>query len=519
MPDPAVIALFEHRLVQLGCPAAQLRSSVHELAEHHDDLKHAALEEGLSESDAEARADELLGEPDNLAAQICAVLRQSSWWGRHPFIAFCLLPFLGMLLMAILGLSLDLLVGQFYLTGDDLHVLADDNVEFALIKMGVLGTWSLMILLTTMLFCWLAWRSACGLKWSLITCAVCSIYSGCVRFQFYPHAFSLGCGFPPVPFNSTNWLPFLVPLPVAAVVWWRRRQSLQRIPVPDHAAGRISAARKQLVLPRTGLLTPSSVIATVAVAAIVTIGFWWRAFELKREARQQERITKIWPAERASVLKQLKTRQMTSHILNATTIHLKPWLNATLADSLDGPAITNRNNLSELPRGIHIFGGVPFDIEGRLQLMGRKLLDTTTVFPVRARNIEIARKCNRIHLLHGASGITPEMTGTNIARLVVHYADGSQTGIPIVAGGHVLDWWGPIYKTTVGKKARDLSAPGSELAWAGGNPCLKEQESESSLRLYKSTFDNPRPGVEIASIDYASAVTDAAPFLVGLTVE
>lgn len=519
MPDPAVIVLFERRLVELGCPAVQLRSNVHELAEHHDDLKHAALEEGLSESDAEARADKLLGEPDNLAAQICAVLRQSSWWGRHPFIAFGLLPFLGMLFMAMLGVAIDALAGQFYFTGDELHVLADDGVEFALIKMGMLGTWSVMILLTTMFFCWLARRAACGLKWSLMTCVFCSIYSGCVRFQFYPHEFSIGCGFPPVPFNSRNWLPFVVPLLVAAAVWWRRRQRLQWISFPDHAAGRISADRNRMALPRTGLLTPSSMIATIAVAAIVTLGYWVRSTELKREARREERITKIWPAERASALKQLKTRQMTSIIPNATTVHLKPWLNAALTDSLDGPANTNCNNLSELPSGIHIFGGVPFDIEGRLQLMGRKLLDTTTVFPVRARNIEIARKCNRIHLLHGASGITPEMTGIDIARLVVHYADGSQAGIPIVAGAHVLDWWGPIYKTTVAKNVRNLSTPGSELAWAGGNPCLKEQQSEFSLRLYKSTFDNPRPGIQITSIDYVSTVTAAAPFLVGLTLE
>ncbi len=519
MRDPAVIARFERRLVELGCPAAQLRSNVRELGEHHDDLKHAALEEGLSESDAEARADELLGEPDNLAAQICAVLRQSSWWGRHPVIAFCLLPFLGTLLMAIIGLSLDLLVGQFYFTEDDLHVLANDGVEFALIKMGILGTWCVMILLTTTLFCWLARRAACGLKWALVACAACSIYSGCVRFQFYPHEFSLGCAFPPVPFNSTNWTPFVVPFLVAVAIWWRRRQRLQLIPVPDRATDHISAARKQQVLPRTGLLTASSVIATVAVAAIVAMVFWVRSFELKREAKYQERVGKIWPAERAAVLKQLKTRQMKSHIPNATTIHLKPWLNAALTDSLDGPANTNCNNLSELPRGIHIFGGIPFDIEGQLQLMGRKLLDSTTVLPVRVRNIEIAKKCNRIHLLHGASGITPEMTGTNIARLVIHYADGSQARIPIVAGAHVLDWWGPIYKTTVGKKIRNLTASGSELAWAGGNPCLKEQQPESSLRLYKSTFDNPRPGVEIAAIDYASTGTDAAPFLVGLTLE
>jgi hypothetical protein len=151
--------------------------------------------------------------------------------------------------------------------------------------------------------------------------------------------------------------------------------------------------------------------------------------------------------------------------------------------------------------------------------MGRKLLETNAAFPVCARNLEIARKCRRIHLLHGASGITPEMAGTEIARLVVHYADGSQVRIPIVAGGNAQDWWGPIYETEAGKNGRNPSAAGSELAWAGGNPWINQEKPEQSLRLYKSTFENPRPGVEISAIDYVSTVTIAAPFLVGLTVE
>src|SRR5271157_1428665 len=126
MRNPAVIAMFERRLAELGCPAAKLSAKVLELGEHHEDLKQAALEEGLSEPEAEARADELLGEPVTLAGQISAVLRQSSWWGRHPVITFCLLPWLVMLLMALLGLSLDALAGRLYFTDDELSILADD---------------------------------------------------------------------------------------------------------------------------------------------------------------------------------------------------------------------------------------------------------------------------------------------------------------------------------------------------------------------------------------------------------
>ncbi|HEX4645367.1 MAG TPA: hypothetical protein VH598_07135, partial [Verrucomicrobiae bacterium] len=284
-------------------------------------------------------------------------------------------------------------------------------------------------------------------------------------------------------------------------------------------AGLTGASPSKLAIPRAPILTPTSVIAGIAVGALVIAGFQARPIVRQQIAQHNERTEKIWPAERAAVRQQLKAQQTASNVPRATTIPLKHWLNAALTDSLGGPGDTNGNNLGELPRGVHIFGGVPFDVEGRAQLMGRKLLDLNAAFPVRARNLEIARNCRRIHLLHGASGITPEMAGTEIARLIVHYADGSQARIPIVAGGNLRDWWGPIYETEAGENARNPSAAGSELAWTGGNPWIEQEKPEESLRLYKSTFENPKPGVKIRAIDYVSTVTEAAPFLVGLTVE
>ena len=148
--------------------------------------------------------------------------------------------------------------------------------------------------------------------------------------------------------------------------------------------------------------------------------------------------------------------------------------------------------------------------------MGRKLLDTTTFFPVRVRNIGIARKCNRIHLLHGARASRRNMAGNRHrpARppLRGRFADPyshrrRRTGAGLV-GADLSD-----RRST--RRTAISSAPGSELAWAGANPCIKQQQPELSLRLYQSTFDNPRPDLEIASIDCVSAVTDAAPFLVG----
>src|SRR5436189_4610752 len=95
LQNAMVIEQFKRRLIELGLPMDRIRRNIQELADHHEDLKRDALEEGLSEAAAEARATERLGEPVALAERVAAVLRNSSWCGRHPVFSFCILPPLG----------------------------------------------------------------------------------------------------------------------------------------------------------------------------------------------------------------------------------------------------------------------------------------------------------------------------------------------------------------------------------------------------------------------------------------
>ena len=46
MPD--FVEPLRRRLVELGCPMAQVRRLSREVADHRDDLKQAAVSEGLS---------------------------------------------------------------------------------------------------------------------------------------------------------------------------------------------------------------------------------------------------------------------------------------------------------------------------------------------------------------------------------------------------------------------------------------------------------------------------------------
>ncbi len=50
------------------------------------------------------------------------------------------------------------------------------------------------------------------------------------------------------------------------------------------------------------------------------------------------------------------------------------------------------------------------------------------------------------------------------------------------------------------------------VAWAGTNPTVSERNE--LLRLFKRTWDNPRPEVAVETMDFTSTGTECAPFLI-----
>jgi hypothetical protein len=269
-------------------------------------------------------------------------------------------------------------------------------------------------------------------------------------------------------------------------------------------------------------------IAGLAVVALITLTITNQVHQraeaersrlAEREARKLESIEQ---AEAEAVATQVKARQSTNGVPKVKTINLKRFVNIHLNECRPSPKGVTNNSLGEVHRGKRVYGGVTFDVQGTIQLMGAGIKEIGgKAYPQRVEHIRIDRHCSKIHLLHGASFLTESAAGnTNfIGKLFLHYADGSKQEIKIVAGENVLDWWGPLYSTGADPRSITISSPNSELAWTGSNPYLQEQRPNWSLRLYKSTFANPNPNLELSSIDYASSVTRAAPFLVGLSIE
>lgn len=172
----------------------------------------------------------------------------------------------------------------------------------------------------------------------------------------------------------------------------------------------------------------------------------------------------------------------------------------------DGRGIAE-NNLAALPEGVQTLAQVQFDVRGVIQLAGTELQALTgSRYPASVAGIPIHRKLARLHVLHGTGWA--EQDAKKIGAYVLRYADGRQLELPILHGEDVRDWWHLVEHRAVTRAA---------IAWTGSNP--RTDGTEWFLRLFKRTWDNPRPEVEVESLDFTSTVTRCAPFLIALTLE
>jgi beta-galactosidase len=185
-------------------------------------------------------------------------------------------------------------------------------------------------------------------------------------------------------------------------------------------------------------------------------------------------------------------------------INLSDYYNASLRDSWHAATVDN-NTLRNLPAGVRDMHGVKFDVRGIIQLGGRLLQEQGRIkYPQEVADIRIDRKATRVHFLHAAGWQSP--MGTRIGSYAVHYANGETVEIPIVYGEDVKDWW----------DHDDEPAGTAHAVWNGRSTAY---DGSVAISLYRTTWTNPQPEVSIESIDYRSAMSDSAPFLLAITTE
>jgi len=187
-------------------------------------------------------------------------------------------------------------------------------------------------------------------------------------------------------------------------------------------------------------------------------------------------------------------------------IDLSDYFNLALAEA---PTGEKDNHLASLPTGVQNFGGVAFDVRGLVQLRGSRPMNRR--FPAAISNIKVSLGCRRLHFLQ-ASGGGWLLRGTTVGHYVVHYKDGSAIEVPFGYGVGIRDYWAWDNPAN-----RHVDTETFFIAWTGTNPVAAQQGH--SLRLFNWTWDNPSPEKTIDNLDFVSAMTDLAPFLIAITAE
>jgi hypothetical protein len=191
---------------------------------------------------------------------------------------------------------------------------------------------------------------------------------------------------------------------------------------------------------------------------------------------------------------------------SAKLLDLSAQYNAALTESWHAGGIAE-NDLAKLPRGVQAFGGIPFDVRGIVQLSGRSAQSQLDVrFPKEVKDIRVGQACQCLHFLHATGWTAPE--GTLVGSFLVRYTNGDTREIPIVYGRDVRDWW-----------AQNNEPASTELnvVWTGKNNA--QGGTNAPQRLFKTTWKNPLPDIPIDRLDYRTAMSASAPFLIAITVE
>jgi hypothetical protein len=186
-------------------------------------------------------------------------------------------------------------------------------------------------------------------------------------------------------------------------------------------------------------------------------------------------------------------------------IDLTGYYTAPLTESWHSPKAA-QNDLSELKQGVQTLGGVEFDIRGLIQI-GTSAANGLS-YPNHIYDIPIRRRCRQLHFLQAAIFSGAARLGDELGSYIFHYADGRQVELPIVAGRDTGEWWSQ-------PTDHDMQFV---IAWTGNNPAARSDGH--TIRLFKSTWQNPFPDVPINQFDFESdKPTPGQPFLVAITAE
>jgi len=161
-------------------------------------------------------------------------------------------------------------------------------------------------------------------------------------------------------------------------------------------------------------------------------------------------------------------------------------------------------DLLTFPAGLRIWDGILFDARGVIQLCSSH--PDWFQFP-QSIEIPVNNHFSRFHVLHSVAYV--EREGVSVGAFQLCYSDGQRQDIEIQYGRDVRDWW--ISRDT------KLYVEHGTVAWTARR--MSASLATEKVRLFKTTYVNPRPEIDVVSINFVSKKTQSAPFLLAMTIE
>jgi hypothetical protein len=143
-----------------------------------------------------------------------------------------------------------------------------------------------------------------------------------------------------------------------------------------------------------------------------------------------------------------------------------------------------------MPSGLQEFGGKMFDVRGIVSFGG--LCPTGQELPRQVMNIRVGATCHSLHFLQATHFEVEKHV--RVGSYVLHYADGQTAELPLDYGKDLRNWW-----TVPGEPKQ---TPNASVVWTGNTPVAAM--NGQTIRLWKRTYENPRPDVEITHLDFVS---------------
>ncbi|HTH48692.1 MAG TPA: carboxypeptidase-like regulatory domain-containing protein [Candidatus Limnocylindria bacterium] len=161
-----------------------------------------------------------------------------------------------------------------------------------------------------------------------------------------------------------------------------------------------------------------------------------------------------------------------------------------------------------IPQGRQVYGGVPFLVDGAIQLFGEGPQEMKETNRLTVTGIPVNRAFARLHLLGGSAFETTR--GEPVAWVRLHYADGTTNDLPVIQGAHVLSFWGLRHQPDPA-----FSDPATRVVWRAAHALASDVDKQ--LRVLRTELVNPRPEQPVATLDLISAKSRASLIVLALS--